>query len=124
MQGGTHTLADFQGKPLLVIFYLGAGCPHCIEQLNAFAPVFKDFASAGISIVAISTDSAAGLKDTFAQSKTDGTFPFPILSDQELVAFKANRAFDDFENKPLHGTFLLDGNHLVRWQDISYQPYK
>jgi len=23
-----------------------------------------------------------------------------------------------------HGTFLIDGNGLVRWQDISYQPFR
>lgn len=124
MQGQQHSLSNYSGKPVLILYYLGAGCSHCIEQLNAFAPMMKDFEAAGISIVAISTDTPAGLKETFAQSKTDGTFPFPILSDESLAAFKSYRAFDDFENKPLHGTFLLDGQHLVRWQDISYQPYK
>ena len=24
---------------------------------------------------------------------------------------------------PLHGTFLIDTDGLVRWQDISYQPF-
>jgi len=23
----------------------------------------------------------------------------------------------------LHGTFLIDGHGLVRWQEISYQPF-
>ena len=23
---------------------------------------------------------------------------------------------------PLHGTFLIDGEGLVRWQDISFEP--
>ena len=31
--------------------------------------------------------------------------------------------FDDFENQPLHGTFLIDRDGLVRWQDISYEPF-
>jgi peroxiredoxin len=123
MHGQSHSLGDFDGKPVIVIFYLGAGCPHCIEQLNAIAPVVAEFDALGISLIAISTDSTAGLKDTFAQSKTDGTFPFPIVSDESLASFKAYRAFDDFENQPLHGVFLLDGEHRVRWQDISYQPY-
>jgi hypothetical protein len=29
----------------------------------------------------------------------------------------------DFENTALHGTFLIDGEGLVRWQDISYEPF-
>ena len=36
---------------------------------------------------------------------------------------QAYRAHDDFEDSPLHGTFLIDTNGLVRWQDISYQPF-
>jgi hypothetical protein len=31
--------------------------------------------------------------------------------------------YDDFENQPLHGTFLIDGEGNVRWQDISYEPF-
>jgi alkyl hydroperoxide reductase subunit AhpC len=63
------------------------------------------------------------LHKTFAHSKSNDGFPFPILSDGTLATFKAYRAFDDFENQPLHGTFLIDGSGFVRWQDISAQPF-
>ena len=33
------------------------------------------------------------------------------------------RAIDDFENRALHGTFLIDGAGKVRWQDISFEPF-
>ena len=46
------------------------------------------------------------------------------MADPDLTAFKAYRAFDDFERTPLHGTFFVDGAGLVRWQDISYQPFR
>ena len=123
MDGKNISLKQFHGKPVVVIFYLGYGCAHCMEQLNAFAPMAKDFAAAGISLVAVSTDSVEGLKKTFAKSKDAAGFPFPLVSDQSLKIFKAYRAFDDFENLPLHGTYLVDGDGLVRWQDISYQPF-
>ena len=74
--------------------------------------------------IAVSTDSADGLQKTFAKAKEGQAFGFPILSDAGLAAFKAYRAFDDFENLPLHGTFLVDGAGFVRWQDISYQPFR
>ena len=32
--GQTVSLESRKGKPTLVLFYLGAGCPRCIEQLN------------------------------------------------------------------------------------------
>jgi peroxiredoxin len=117
------SLADFKGHPVLVVFYLGAGCPHCIEQLNLLAPVAKDFKAQGVSIVAVSTESEEGLHKTAQKAKLTEGFPFPLLSDASLKTFKAYRAYDDFEHMPLHGTFLVDGAGKVRWQDISYEPF-
>ncbi len=121
--GKKTTLRQFKGKPVIVIFYLGAGCVHCIEQLIAFAPEAEAFKKAGISLVAVSTDSVEGLNFTVEKAKYNGGFPIPLLSDSGLKAFKAFRAHDDFESQPLHGTFLIDGEGLIRWQDISFQPF-
>lgn len=117
------SLADFKGRPVLVIFYLGYGCVHCLEQLNLFAPMAEEYKKAGIEILAISTDSVEGLHKTFEKSADAKGFPFPIVSDEKMETFKAYRAFDDFENMPLHGTFLVDGQGMVRWHDISYEPF-
>ncbi|MEM9365211.1 MAG: redoxin domain-containing protein [Planctomycetota bacterium] len=121
--GNRIALDQFEGQPVVIIFYLGLGCLHCAEQLTAFAPKTKDFADAGISLVAISTDNVEKLKSSLENFQVEGDFPFPLVSDAELQVFKAYRAFDDFEEQPLHGTFLVDGDGLVRWQDISYEPF-
>jgi len=126
LPGGDHqkrSLSDYQGRPVLVVFYLGAGCPHCIQQLTLLAPAAKEFQAQGVSIVAVSTDDAAGLSRTAAIAKQNDDFPFPLLSDHSLKTFKAYRAYDDFEKMPLHGTFLVDGDGKVRWQDIGYEPF-
>ncbi len=122
--GKQHSLSDLKGKPHLLVFYLGSGCSHCIEQLNLLAPLAKEYTDAGITITAVSTDSAEDLQKTFAQAKDAEGFPFPIVSDHTLAAFHTYRAFDDFENTPLHGTFLVDAAGYVRWQDISYRPFR
>jgi peroxiredoxin len=118
--GWQLSLKQYRGKPVVLIFYLGHACPHCLAQLNAFESMEPRFAAAGISLVAISTDSVEGL-----QRKPGGgrRSAFPLLSDSERKVFKAYRTFDDFENTPLHGTFLIDGAGRVRWQDISYEPF-
>ncbi len=128
--GRPTSLADFKGRPVLVIFYLGKGCSHCMEQLNNFAPSTEAYSRAGIPIVAISTDTVEGLAKTFqttaeteGKSGSENPFPFPLLSDAKLETFKAYRAYDDFEKQALHGTFLIDGNGRIRWQDISYEPF-
>ena len=120
-RGKQVSLRDYRGRPVVLIFYLGNGCPHCIEQLNAFGPAASQFAAAGVSLAAIGTETVAGLKRTFKKTKLAPDFP--LLSDPQLRAFKAYRAFDDFEHVPLHGTFLIDGEGLLRWHDIGYEPF-
>lgn len=125
-QGNTISLADYRGRPVVVIFYLGVGCLHCVEQLEAFAPLADQYAAAGISLVGISTDDLATLKqseDRFNLGENSSGFPFPLVSDAVLETFRAYRCHDDFEQMPLHGTFLIDGEGLIRWQDISYEPF-
>src|SRR5207248_1703930 len=87
-----------------------------------FDPMVSDFEAAGISLVAISTDAADALQATFEKSRLRRDFT--LLSDPDLQVFKAYRAFDDFEKIPLHGTFLIDADGLIRWQDISYEPFQ
>jgi peroxiredoxin len=113
---------DFLGRPYIIIFYLGHGCLHCAEQLEAFGPRLGDFEAAGIEFVAISSDDREGLTKSIEQY--NGVIPFKrLVSDEKLKVFKSFRAYDDFEQQPLHGTFLIDSRGLIRWQDISYQPF-
>ena len=120
--GQLHSLRAHRGQPLLLIFYLGYGCLHCAEQLHALAPKTDAFAQQGISIVAISSDGLEGLLRS--QEDYDGEkIPFPLVANPNLDVFKAYRAYDDFEDLPLHGTFLIDAHGRVRWQDISYDPF-
>ena len=119
--GTVFNLADYKGRPVVIIFYLGASCLHCAEQLQAFAPEKKKFADAGIELVAISTDDPAKLNTSLADY--GDKMPIPLMSNDKLDVFKKFRAYDDFEKQPLHGTYLIDENGLVRWQDISYEPF-
>jgi peroxiredoxin len=121
--GGTVSLADYRGRPVIVIFYLGFGCVHCVEQLRAFAPMTSRFAEAGIHLVAISSDSIESLQTSLSAANQDTAVAFPLLSDASLAAFKAYRVYDDFEQQPLHGAFLVDPQGRVLWHDIGFEPF-
>ncbi len=122
--GKQVSLRDFGGKPVVVVFYLGLGCLHCAEQLRALVPLESEFAAAGISLVAISTETAEQLRKAIADRPAADTLPsFPILVDPALDVFRKYSAFDDFENVPLHGTFLIDGSGALRWLDIGAEPF-
>ncbi len=84
---------------------------------------WRKFDEAGISLVAISTDSVVDLKGSVEAVRSHGESAIRFVSDQTLQTFKAYRAYDDFEAAPLHGTFLLDQHALIRWQDIGAEPF-
>lgn len=118
------SLESYRGKPLVLIFYLGYGCLHCSEQLNAIAKRIHDFKTAGLPVLAISTDTIAELaksQDNFLAE--DKAFPFPLVADPKLTSFKAYGAYDDFEKKALHSTFLLDPKSKILWSDIAADPF-
>jgi peroxiredoxin len=121
-EGRTRTLAEFHGKPLLMVFFLGSGCPHCIQQLEAFTKKAKQIAEAGLTVITVSLDDQATIKKhlaTYGATK----YPFLMVSDPKLDAFQAFRAYDNFEQIALHGTYVIDGDGYVRWHDESFEPF-
>jgi peroxiredoxin/N-acetylneuraminic acid mutarotase len=120
--GKTVSLDQYKGKPLVLIFHEGSGCLYCTMQLKSFADKAKEFADSGIAVVGIGTDTPEELKDALAAYQGAGGFPFPLLSDAKLDAFKAYGCVD-FNNQLLHGTFLIDAEGEVRWRQISDRPF-
>ena len=116
------SLSEYRGKPVILVFYLGAGCLHCTEQMTAMADRYSDFEKSGLSILAISTDDIANLKDS-QDNYSKGDIPFPIVSDAAKNIFKQYTAHDDFEDQPLHGTFVLNAKGQILWSDISADPF-
>ena len=122
--GKRLSLADYRGRPVVLVFYLGFGCLHCVEQLQAIAPKMDAFREAGLEIVAVSTESQSELAQALESYEKGGdSVPFPLVADPKLATFRAYRAYDDFEKAPLHGTFLVDASGDVRWQDVGHEPF-
>jgi peroxiredoxin len=117
---------QFGDSPVLMLFYLGSKCAHCVQQLGKFAALAEDFRKANIWMVALSSETPEQLEQQRAAKGAD-PYPFPLFADPSLKMFKEYRCFDDFEKTPLHGTFLVDadrsGRARIRWQDISYDPF-
>ncbi len=119
--GKTRSLSDYHGRPVIFVFYLGYGCLHCAEQLQAIAKKHEAIRAAGFEVVAVSTDQQENLKRACENLET--VFPFPLVADPEMTVFREYRCYDDFEKAALHGTFLIDARGDIRWQDISYEPF-
>ena len=126
--GRPVTLADFKGRAVLLNFFLGVSCPFCLSQLEKFRAARAAYRKAGIEMVAISSDEVKtlALRLGHTEEKTEEarrTFPFPVLADPGLEAFRSYHVFDEFEGGPMHGTFLIDPEGRILWSDIGHEPF-
>jgi peroxiredoxin/tetratricopeptide (TPR) repeat protein len=120
--GHAWTLADHRGKNVVVLFYLGGKCAHCMQQLQLFGKEVEAFRKLNTEVIAVGTDDLEATKSLKANA--DGVkFPMPLLPDPTLALFKAYRCHDDFEGQPLHSTFLIDRRGDVRFQRIAADPF-
>ncbi len=120
--GAPWKLEDQRGKCVLVLFFLGGKCPHCMQQLQLFSKEERALKSRNVVMVAISSDDLEAAKRL--KNNQDGVaFTMPMLADPKLELFKKYQAYDDFEGQPLHGTFLIDPRGKVRYQRVSAEPF-
>jgi peroxiredoxin len=120
--GAPWSLAEKKGKSVLLIFFLGGKCAHCMQQLQLFGKEFEALKKLNVETVAIGTDDLEAAK-TLKNNKDGVKFPMPMLADPKQDLFKLYRAYDDFEGQPLHGTILVDAQGNVRFQRISADPF-
>jgi peroxiredoxin len=120
--GTQWSLADKKGKNVLLLFFLGGKCAHCMQQLQVFGKELDALKKLNVETVAIGTDDLEASK--LLKNNKDGIkFTMPILADPKQEIFKLYRAYDDFEGQPLHGTILIDAQGNVRFQRVSADPF-
>lgn len=115
-----HSLKKQKG-PILLNFFLGVHCPYCVNQLNKFRPLLPKFQELGVQMIAISTDTTELLAKRVPKAPKE--FPYLVLADSDLKIFRSYRVFDDYENGPMHATFLLGSGGHILWSDISHEPF-
>ena len=93
------------------------------EAAHNFAEKAREFADAGIDVVAISTDLPDDLRDQVRAYEKKGGFPFQLVSNAKLDVFEAYGCLDS-NRKPLHGTFLIDAQGRIHWQNIGVKPFE
>ena len=113
--GGEHlTLPDvFAGGFGVLLFYRGAWCPYCNDQLRAFQRALDGLAEVGARVVALSVDDAATTQALIA--KHGLTFPVGHSADAGAIA-AATGAFVNDDPEFIQSTgFVLDpsGNVVV-----------
>lgn len=115
----TVTLANYRGKNVLLIFYLGEECPHCMLQLREVGKRYKEFAAIDTEVLAVSSDTP----EENASANAKGDIPFRLLSDVKLENARRFKSYDDFEELALHSTILIDKRGRVHWAQTGGDPF-
>jgi peroxiredoxin Q/BCP len=110
--------------PVVVVFYYGYHCNHCVGQLFGINEDLRRFVELGTKVVAISADPPELTAKRFAEY---GRFDFPVLSDEDNRVAEAYRVFKpESDGKPeikLHGTFIIDVDGTILWCNTGHKPF-
>ncbi len=116
-EGREVTLANHRGRSLLLLFYLGDQCTHCVEQLLEADERFEHFRELGVDVLAISKDSVE--KNAAVQED----FDLRLLSDPEFATARRYGSYDDFEDMELHSTVLIDSEARIHFIETGGEPF-
>jgi peroxiredoxin len=118
--GKRVTLDDFRGKNVMLVYYLGQECPHCMRQLHDLGKKKDDWNRLDTVLLAVSSQSP---EKNAKAIKELGDLPWKLLSDDEYVNARRWRSYDDFEEIELHSTILIDKKGRVYWGRIGGDPF-
>ena len=109
ISGGKADLADWAGKPVLVVF-IASECPYCKRAAPFLESLYSTYKDKGLGVIAVSLDAN---KDEMAEFAKDYKLTFPIA----LGGISAARAYR------MHGVpdfFLLGKDHKIKLNVPGY----
>lgn len=120
-----QSLAEHLARgPVVVVFYYGYYCNHCVSQLFALQEDIAKFRELGAEVMAISADTPQQTTEKFAKY---GQFTFPVLSDPDNKTAEAYSIYapasEGKKERLLHGTFVIDREGIVRWCHYGDAPF-
>jgi peroxiredoxin Q/BCP len=123
--GQKQSLAEQLSRgPVVVVFYYGYYCNHCVSQLFALQDDLAKFRELGAEVIAISADTPEQTTEKFAKY---GQFTFPVLADPDNKTAEAFSIFapasEGKKERLLHGTFVIDKEGVVRWCHYGDAPF-
>ncbi|MCG6155434.1 peroxiredoxin family protein [Rubinisphaera margarita] len=112
--GGTLSGEDYDSNVLL-IFYRGVTCVHCMEQLSGIARNAEKFEKRNIEIVAISHDLPN--RSTVDRIRDRNNIKFSMGTDPRLSTFEDFNCLDG--RRQMHGLVLINPKGHIVWKSVT-----
>lgn len=107
------SLADFRGRPIVLVFYPADWSPVCGDQVALYNEVLSEFADDNAQVLGISVDGAW----CHLAFKKDRNLHFPLLSDFEPKG-QVSRMYGAYHHdvgESARALFVLDADGVIRW---------
>ncbi|MCX6612830.1 MAG: redoxin domain-containing protein, partial [Acidobacteria bacterium] len=105
VDGNTVKLTELAGKNVILVFYLGKECPHCLKQLKDLKAKSSEWKRLNTVVLAVSGNSAEQNRSLLGDEAYQG---IRFLSDKDHANAKRFLSYDDFEGMELHATIVID----------------
>ena len=112
LKGKAVSLADFQGKPLLINFWT-TWCSPCRREMPYLQEVYEEWSDKGLSMLVINLRESPSTVKEFLS--TNGLF-LPILLDS------TGRVSDNYGIISIPTTFFIDGDGIIRQKAVGTFP--
>ena len=106
-------------RKLILAFYAEDNTPFCGNELSMLRDDYETVQELGADAIGISADTLDSHLD-FVQRL--GGLPFPLLSDQALVAATAYGVVDDAGKRSRRAVFVIDRGGVVLHAERWFQP--
>jgi len=118
--GKRVTLDQFIGKNVILVFYLGQECAHCMKQLHDIGNKKDEWEKLDTVVLGVSSTAPAKNAEGL---KAFGNLPIQLLSDDRFANAHRFHSYDDFEEMELHSTILIDKLGRVHWARNGGEPF-
>lgn len=116
--GGTLTVSQFSGAPLVLYFYEGQSCGACQTQLQEIQGVMSDLAATGAHVLGVTMDPVGVSASVAAQLHLS----YPIIED---VDHQLGSAMGTYESSghmgavDQHSVLVLAADGSVAWRQLA-----
>ena len=120
--GRSYSLADYKGRPVVLVFYPGDDTAVCTKQLNSYNNELNAFDNVGAQVLAISAQDV----NSHEQFAAKHGFAFPLLADVDKTVAEAYGTVGPL-GFPRRSVFVVDAGGVVRYAHraiagLTYRP--
>ena len=116
MDSSTTTLADYEGKSVLVVNFWGLRCQNCIEEMPFLERLYNKYGSKGLVILGVNTDGVdEKLLPKFMPQ-------LPVKVSYPIVVDPAFALADAYQMMAAPLTILIAKDGTVRYRHEGYEP--